>query len=198
MIQRSREWLLNTMALTEITGMKPENIHFCSRISGPEGKGELAKRLGITHMIDDHDEALKAVYNALTENGRQPGKFPWRGQLFHFAQSGKGEPPKCDKWRQEDRPNGPGHVVYAVSNWMSVMHLLNVRPPHPPVNQNNGPSLPLPSGYTVTPTEDESPHDLWIELVNCKFPPCRCSQSHIFRRNTEASWTPSRFLSPRQ
>ena len=58
MIRLSREWLVDTMAIDEITGLKPENIHFCSKISGPGGKGTVAKTLGITHMIDDHDEAL--------------------------------------------------------------------------------------------------------------------------------------------
>ena len=111
--------LIDTMAIDESTGLKPENIHFCSKISGPGGKGTVAKTLGITHMIDDHDEALKAVYLAQTEGG-QP--VPPGGQFFHFARSGSGSPPSCHKWRQEDRPE----TVYSVSSWKEVMALLNV------------------------------------------------------------------------
>ena len=149
MIQRCKEWLLETMAIAEITGMKPENINFCVRISGPDGKGVLAKRLGITHMVDDHDEALKAVYDAQTEEGT----FPHRGQFFHFARSGIGSPPSCDKWRKEDRPPG----VHAVNSWKDVMHLLNVQShrdmnplQHTPTRATQY-RLPLPVSCTVIP-----------------------------------------------
>jgi hypothetical protein len=32
MIKLSREWLLDTMAIDEITGFRPENIYFCPKI----------------------------------------------------------------------------------------------------------------------------------------------------------------------
>ncbi len=69
-------------------------------------------------MIDDHDEALKAVYLAQTEGG-QP--FPRGGQFFHFARSGSGSPPSCHKWRQDRL-----ETVYSVGSWKEVMALLNV------------------------------------------------------------------------
>ena len=175
MIQRSKEWLIETMAIAEITGMKPENIHFCSRISGPDGKRVIAKGFGITHMVDDHDEALKAVYDAQEEEG-----FPRWGHLFHFARSGVGPPPKCDKWRKQDRPEG----VHAVSSWNEVIHLLNVEthqywnyvdnddtPMHTPTKETQY-RTSLPCSCTDQQyTEEASPDDSWIDLRNYSGPP---------------------------
>ena len=90
MAKLSKAWLLDVMAIEAITGFNPNNIHFCAKISGPRGKGRIAKFLGITHMIDDKDEALLSVYETLQESGV---KFPTQGQLFHFARSGNGTHP---------------------------------------------------------------------------------------------------------
>ena len=94
MAKLSKAWLLDVMALEDITGFNPINIHFSAKMSGPRGKGRIAKCLGITHMIDDKDEALLSVYDALHDKG---AKFPAHGQVFHFARSGSGTPPPCKK-----------------------------------------------------------------------------------------------------
>ena len=38
MAKLSKAWLLDVMELEAITGFKPNNIHFCSTVSGPMGK----------------------------------------------------------------------------------------------------------------------------------------------------------------
>ena len=119
MAKLSRKWLIDTMAIDEITGFKTENIHFCSTRSGPRGKGVIAKDLGITHMIDDHDEALKDVFQTHPENGTV---FPPCGQLFHFAKSGIGHPPSCHQWKKEERPD----CVIPVGSWKEVMERLRI------------------------------------------------------------------------
>ena len=119
MAKLSKAWLLEVMELEDITGFNPNNIHFSAKISGPRGKGRIAKSLGITHMIDDKDEALLSVYEALQEKG---AKFPAHGQLFHFARSGSGTPPPCKTWCATDRPS----QVIPVGNWNEVLASLNV------------------------------------------------------------------------
>ena len=69
MADLSRQWLTDTMVIGEITGFKLENIHFCPTRAGPRGKGVIARKLGITNIVDDHDDALKDVYLAQSENG---------------------------------------------------------------------------------------------------------------------------------
>ncbi len=83
----SKAWLLDVIEIEDIPGFNPNNIHFSAKIWGPRGKGRIAKSFGLAHMIDDKDEALLSVYEALQKRG---AKFPSYGQLFHFARSGSG------------------------------------------------------------------------------------------------------------
>ncbi len=62
MQHRILRWLLEVMDVRRRTGLRRENIYFCHSISGPTGKGVLAAALGISHYVDDKDEALRAVY----------------------------------------------------------------------------------------------------------------------------------------
>ena len=82
MAKLTKHWLVDVMAIEEVAGFHPDNIHFCAKISGPRGKGRIAKSLGITHMIDDRDEALLSVYTYYQDSHQ---RFPTKGQLFHFA-----------------------------------------------------------------------------------------------------------------
>ena len=82
MAQLTKTWLLETMAIDAVTGFNPKNIHFCRKISGSEGKGKIAQKLGITHMIDDQDEALRTTYQTINDSG---DPFPPYGQTFRFA-----------------------------------------------------------------------------------------------------------------
>ena len=109
MAQLTKTWLLETMAIDAVTGFNPKNIHFCRKISGSEGKWKIAQKLGITHMIDDQDEALRTTYQTINDSG---DPFPPYGQLFHFARSGSGPPPQSQKWQQEDRP------PQVISGWL--------------------------------------------------------------------------------
>ena len=42
MAKLSKTWLLDVMELEAITGFTPNNIHYCSTVSGPRGKGRIA------------------------------------------------------------------------------------------------------------------------------------------------------------
>jgi hypothetical protein len=166
MAKLSKAWLLEVMALEDITGFNPNNIHFSAKISGPRGKGRIAKCLGITHMIDDKDEALLSVYDALHEKG---AKFPAHGQLFHFARSGSGTPPPCKKWCATDRPS----QVIPVGTWNEVLASLNVTmATHLASTKHTQyrtmPTSPAPSNEP--PEEPDSPWDSWIAELEYKAP----------------------------
>ncbi len=105
MAKLSKTWLLNVMELEAITGFNPNNIQLCSSVSGPRGKGSIARNLQITHMIDDQDEALLSAFLIILESET---KFTNQGQLFHYSRSGNGTPPPCKTWPQEERPP---HVI---------------------------------------------------------------------------------------
>ena len=105
MAERSKRWLITVMAIEEVTGFDPDNIHFCAKTVGPKGKGGLAKRLGITHMVDDRLDALLSVRD-VSEN------FPERGQLFLLSPTSKDEYP--EEW------------FIPVNSWSEVMARLNV------------------------------------------------------------------------
>ena len=154
MAKLSRQWLIDTMVIDEITGFKLENIHFCSTRSGPRGKGVIARKLGITHMVDDHDEALKDVYLAQSENG---AAFPVCGQLFHFASSGVGHPPSRKHWKQEERPD----CVIPVGSWKEVMERLRILTKSTQYNTEH-PDPPQEN--------DSSLWDSWCEVLNYEAP----------------------------
>ena len=157
MAQLTKTWLLETMAIDAITGFNPKNIHFCRKISGSEGKGEIAQKLGITHMIDDQDEALRTTYQTINDSG---DPFPPYGQLFHIARSGNGPPPQSQKWQQEDRPP----QVFPVGSWNDVLSLLNL-----PYIQNTT-TTPCPPTFIGPAPEQDSPWDQWIAELDYEAP----------------------------
>ena len=42
-------------------GMKRSCVHWCRGFHGQQGKGPIARRLALTHMIDDRPEVLESI-----------------------------------------------------------------------------------------------------------------------------------------
>ena len=160
-------------------------------------KGRIAKVLGITHMIDDKDEAILSVYETLQESGV---KFPTQGQLFHFARSGNGTPPPCKKWCQADRPS----QVVPVGSWKEVIAGLNVQTPAllASIKQTQYGTMPTSQPPSNAPAEEpDSPWDSWIEELEYKAPEFELqipamplltdkNDSRNHRSKLELSWFP--------
>ena len=65
---KNRVFLFDTLDLPAHTGLLKRNVFFCTERTGPDGKGPIARKLRLTHFIDDHDECLKTVYNGVTRD----------------------------------------------------------------------------------------------------------------------------------
>jgi len=117
-------WLLVTLDLPYRVGLRRGNIHFCCDRTGKLGKGPIAKRLGLTHYIDDRDECLRSVYEDEAGNA---GDLIRRaeGQLIHMARSARGRAPRAFDWPYRDRP---GNTVVAVSTWGQALEELGIDP----------------------------------------------------------------------
>merc|ERR1712048_303528 len=112
----SETWLHETMDICSRTDIPRANICFCPDIRGRHGKGPLAATNGITHFVDDKDEALLAVYEDPAGNAKAAIE-EYGGQLFHFARSGLGDtPPSPHVWSQAARPP----CVVPVANWQQL------------------------------------------------------------------------------
>ena len=118
MRRNSEFWLHDVMDVCGRTGLRKENIHFCDEVGGPDGKGPLAATLGISHFVDDSDEALASLWEDGAGNTRAAIE-QHNGKLFWFARSGIGyEAPMT----HEDHPN----CVEGVANWMRILTRLGL------------------------------------------------------------------------
>ena len=82
---------------------------------------DVAKRLGLSHFVDDKDECLRAVFEDPAGNS---GEMVRRngGQLFDFARSGLCDsPPEPTSWPAAARPN----CVVPVAHWRAMPDALN-------------------------------------------------------------------------
>lgn len=118
MQDKTLTWLFKTMRFQDV-GLRRKNVFFCRDRSGPNGKGSIAKGLGISHFVDDSDECLWSVYE---EGDSQAAVERHRGKFFHFAWGGnKRHPPRPKAWLE--RPEG---IVTPVRNWQEVLRELNL------------------------------------------------------------------------
>ena len=69
--------------------MLRDNMWFCENVDGPRGKGPRSGRLGITHFVDDKDDAMWAVFVDVASNAGA-SILRHNCQLFHFARSAVG------------------------------------------------------------------------------------------------------------
>ncbi len=86
-------------------------------INGPNGKGVAAKRLGLSHFVDNKCEVLESV---VADKAGNSGVFIQRfqGTLFHFATGGSG------KWKPGRPPAMSSELQQyycAVSGWKEVL-----------------------------------------------------------------------------
>jgi hypothetical protein len=100
------------------TGLLEENIHFCAEVSGPDGKGPIAAKLGITHFVDDSDEALASIYCDAAGNAGEAIDHQ-NGKLFYFARSGISEEVPAGHERHP-------RCLVRVANWLQVLQHLQL------------------------------------------------------------------------
>jgi hypothetical protein len=77
-------WLFETMRFQDV-GVRKKNVFFCTDRTGLNGKGSIAKGLGISHFVDDSDACLWSVYE---EGNSQAAVERHGGKFFHFAWGG--------------------------------------------------------------------------------------------------------------
>ena len=120
MHQMSLQWLHRQNGFLRKTGMLPENVVFVRDISGPNGKGVMAKRLGLSHFVDNKWDALQTVFADKAGNSRGLVQS-LQGILFHFATGGSG------RWKPavpQDMSSELEPHYYAVSCWAGVLEKL--------------------------------------------------------------------------
>eukprot|EP01065_Artemidia_motanka_P035357 TRINITY_DN43281_c0_g1_i1.p2 TRINITY_DN43281_c0_g1~~TRINITY_DN43281_c0_g1_i1.p2 ORF type:complete len:349 (+),score=82.30 TRINITY_DN43281_c0_g1_i1:66-1049(+) len=116
--RRTEHWLTETMDFFNETGMCPANVHFCNCISGPEGKGVVAQKLGLSHFIDDKHEVLESVIGDRAGNsGDCVAAHRGGPTLFHFARSGIGDQPP----RRPRLSSALDKYYVGVANWADVL-----------------------------------------------------------------------------
>jgi len=125
MQRRTEQWLHETMRFCEFTGLPRENIVYCAEMNGPNGKGVVAQRLGLSHFVDDKVACLEAVFHDSAGNsGHLIERF--QGLLFHFAKGGAGGPPECDLSYVAPMMR---RYYKTVASWQEVLEQLHLKLP---------------------------------------------------------------------
>jgi len=124
MQRQTKHWLDQTK-FCEVTGVPPKNIEFVRSRDGPEGKGEVASKLGLSHFVDDNFQCLKSVFCDKDGNsGDVVERF--KGVLVHFAKGGCGSvPPRIRESRIPDRMRD---YYMPVANWADIRNKLITMP----------------------------------------------------------------------
>jgi hypothetical protein len=102
-------------------GLPSENVEFVEKISGLDGKGYVAARLGLSFFVDDTGEVLESVFADKTNSSDFIKRFD--GILFHFASSGR------HRWKTKPRENMSAKFWYhysAVTKWSEVLECLGI------------------------------------------------------------------------
>jgi hypothetical protein len=121
MQKKTRIWLFETMRFQDV-GLSKKNVLFCTDRTGVNGKGSIARGLGISHFVDDSDACLWSVYE---EGNSQAAVEMHGGKFFHFGWGGsKRYPPRARDWNESERPQG---LVTPVRNWREVLSALNLQ-----------------------------------------------------------------------
>lgn len=116
----TKQCLHKPNGLLEQSKIPADNVVYVSCINGLYGKGVAAKRLGLSHFIDNKEDVLQSVFEDKCGNsGEIVERFD--GILFHFASGGTG------RWRPKPRlstsPEFKSHY-YAVSGWKALLEIL--------------------------------------------------------------------------
>jgi len=88
----TKRWLCKAGGFLERTGIPEANVIFVEAVSGRNGKGAVAARLGLSHFVDDKWDVLQSVFSDAAGNSGDLVRH-FGGVLFHFAPGGTG------KWR---------------------------------------------------------------------------------------------------
>lgn len=117
---KSKQWLEEPRGLLERAQIPFENIIFVSDVRGRDGKGVAAKRLGLSHFVDNREDVLQAIFEDNVGNSREYVEH-FDGILFHFAERGAG------KWKPKPSPSTSQELkahYCAVSGWEDVLRQL--------------------------------------------------------------------------
>lgn len=121
MQKHTETWLHETMDFCGQAGLLKENVHFCRKRSGKDGKGPVASRLRLSYFIDDNVECLESVFNDAAGNSREHVEH-LGGKLILFARSGLGnEQPETPKM-----PKGMNRYFAAAANWREALELIDL------------------------------------------------------------------------
>jgi len=121
MHRQTVRWL-RTSLFHHKTGVLADNVVYVSAADGPDGKGVVASRLGLSHFVDDKLAVLESVFADKAGNsGHLVERF--NGTLFHFASGGSGvSAPSCF---QEREAKLRGHY-FGVAGWSQVLERLHL------------------------------------------------------------------------
>jgi len=121
---KTKEWLHGSAGFLERIGLPSENVAFVSAISGIHGKGVEAKRLGLSHFVDNRWEVLEAVFSDRAGNSLDSVQR-FHGTLFHFATGGLGQRmPELSNAARARLPPEFYSYYTAVSGWSEVLEIL--------------------------------------------------------------------------
>merc|ERR1712124_206148 len=104
MQSQTETWLFKTMGICKPKiGVLRKNVFFCSGRWGKYGKGETAKRLNLSHFVDDRDDCLWSVYE---EGNSKPAVDRHNGKFFYMARSADSRKlPEPKPWHLNERPD---------------------------------------------------------------------------------------------
>lgn len=121
MQRKTKHWLHN-MDFYGRTGVIEDNLRFCSKVDGPDGKGVIAEELGLSHFIDDKIDVLDSVFADPYGNSGDVVR-EHSGKLLLFAHGGQGfQPPKIPN---ANLTKDLRQHVQAVANWAQVLGALD-------------------------------------------------------------------------
>merc|ERR1719367_1462069 len=118
MHKRTEQWLHEVSGFFEKTNVPKANIVFVGSVSGPDGKGTAAARLGLSHFVDDKWEVLQSVFSDAAGNSGDLVRH-FNGVLFHFASGGAGQ------WKPKPPSNELGSYYWAAACWSEVLKQLH-------------------------------------------------------------------------
>jgi hypothetical protein len=122
MHKMSRAWLNGPNGFLKRVGLPAENVDFVEEVSGRNGKGVTASRLGLSFFVDDTGEVLESVF--ADEEGNSFNFIEqFDGTLFHFSSNGQ------YRWKSSHRKNMSAQFwshYRAVSGWPQILEVLGL------------------------------------------------------------------------
>jgi hypothetical protein len=113
-------WLDGPEGFLERVGLPSmeQSVKFVKRINGREGKGVVARDLGLSFFVDDTGEVLESVFADIEGNSGDVIK-QFDGVLFHFSSHGK--------WKGRSQILQCRSHYQEVSSWSKILEVLSTR-----------------------------------------------------------------------